>query len=466
MNRAVALPRAHSGLSPVTALLTYSALHVLLALSMALSSAVATLHALGALAYGIYLAASSKNPDKAAYVAAYVATAGVLWRMNQASVFWEFAKYASALILIMIWLRRKSSSQSMTLALFYFALLIPSTAYTITHFGLTAMNRGALSANLSGPFALTVAVIYFSGCDARRLNLVKLLRSLLWPIIGVWTVAAYSTFTATDLHFSPDSNMITSGGFGPNQVSSVLGLGFILCLLLGLHCQGSRLRWTYFAIGGVLLVQTILTFSRGGVFNILVAVAFLAFHSFRNTRFFRIFAAVTVVATLLGSFFLLPRINEWTGGALEERYSSLDTTGRRSVAESDLKIWKENPILGVGPGLSSSYRLTWYGSKVSAHTEYTRALAEHGLFGAVALLLMMLIIWRSYRAAPNAFAASWVGIFAGWAFAAMAHAGMRIAAISFVFALATLYWPRLRPPPAPPVQRSARTTQLAEPVRK
>ncbi|MCP3958343.1 MAG: O-antigen ligase family protein [bacterium] len=463
MSRAIALPRPRAPVAPVAALLTYTGLHVLLALLMVFSQAFATLHALGALASGIYLAVSSRNPERATYVAGYVATAGVLWRMNRASVFWEYGKYGFALILILIWLRRRSSSKTATLAILYFMLLLPSSAYTISYFGLTELNREALSSNLSGPFALTVGILYFSSCNSRRIRLEILLRSLLWPIVSIATMAAYSTLTATNLRFTADSNVVTSGGFGPNQVSSVLGLGFILCLLLGLHCRGARLRWAYFAIGGLLLLQTILTFSRGGVFNIVVAVTILAFHNLRNTRFFRIFAAVTILAFLLGSFFLLPRINQWTGGALEERYSSFDTTGRGSIAESDLKIWKENPVLGVGPGLASRYRFAWYGNKISAHTEYTRALAEHGLFGAAALLCMMLIVWRSYRAAPGIMASSWVGTFSGWALAAMAHAGMRIAAIAFVFAIATICWPRPRPPQKPPDHRRVGRTSRQVP---
>ena len=125
-----------------------------------------------------------------------------------------------------------------------------------------------------------------------------------------------------------------------------------------------------------------------------------------------------------------------------------------------MKIWKENPVLGVGPGLSSRFRFRWLGDRVGAHTEYTRALAEHGAFGAAAVMIILLIVWRSYLAAPGIFARSWVAIFSVWALASMMHASMRIAAFSFVLAMASVRWPRPRlSPPVQPGRRPATASQ-------
>jgi hypothetical protein len=73
---------------------------------------------------------------------------------------------------------------------------------------------------------------------------------------------------------------------------------------------------------------------------------------------------------------------------------------------------------------------------VAAHTEYTRLLAEHGVFGAVALLLLIVMavaaIRRSKTIIGKALAASMIG----WCFLFMMIDAMRLVAPSFAFGIA------------------------------
>ena len=90
--------------------------------------------------------------------------------------------------------------------------------------------------------------------------------------------------------------------------------------------------------------------------------------------------------------------------------------------------------------MSSSVRIKYYELRAAAHTEYSRLLAEHGSAGALALLILLLILWKAYWRAPSAFARAWTASLAAWSLVEMGHAAMRIAAISFIFGLALIRW--------------------------
>src|SRR5262245_60410610 len=68
--------------------------HAPLAILMKGSPRLATIHALGALALGLWWAGPGRRFDRVAYVGAYITGAEVLWRMCDAYVVWEFGKYA------------------------------------------------------------------------------------------------------------------------------------------------------------------------------------------------------------------------------------------------------------------------------------------------------------------------------------------------------------------------------------
>ncbi|MCP4655053.1 MAG: hypothetical protein GY856_06495 [bacterium] len=420
--------------------------HVPLALLLKRSSQLSTLHALGTLALGILWATQRRRPDRAIYVTAYIAGAEILWRMTGADVFWEYGKYAITLMLGLLVLRSARQSRLSTLAVIYFLLLLPSCISTLDALGWSQAARGAISFNLSGPLSLAVAVMFFSGYRARNLRIDWLLQSMLLPITSVLALAIYSTLTAEHINFGTQANLVTSGGYGPNQVSAILGLGAVLALLLSLHSPDTGSRWIFAGLSALFLVQAVLTFSRGGVFNVAICVALLGLHYIRDRRKRRAFAVLFLVLAPIAANFVLPRLDAWTGGRLKERFQSFDTTGRKDIAVSELELWSENLVVGVGTGMSSYARSQHGQRKVAAHTEFTRLLAEHGSLGAVALLVLLYVGFHAYRAAPDVVARAWVAVLTGWAFTEMAHAAMRIAAISLLVGMATFRWARPSPP--------------------
>ena len=108
------------------------------------------------------------------------------------------------------------------------------------------------------------------------------------------------------------------------------------------------------------------------------------------------------------------------------------------MAEADLELFRENFVMGVGPGLSKYERRSSFRAATASHTEFTRLLAEHGLLGLTALGILLLIALQAYKLAPTALTKGWVAGMTAWSMAAMSHSAMRVVAISFIFGLATL----------------------------
>jgi hypothetical protein len=425
-------------------LLLFVAIHGPLALWLRAVSFVPAYHALATLAVGLLYVTVRYNPPLAVSAAAYVAGAEVLWRMTGTGLFWEFGKYSIALILLVAFARLPHHRTTSWWGLFYLGLLAPSVGLTVQHLGLT-LARDAISFNLSGPFTLAVAVLYFSSIQASSIDLEMAVFALLAPIVGVLTICSVATLTAGSIQFYAESNYVTSGGFGPNQVSAVLGLGALLSLLVAFQHARPWMRWTFFGLSGAFLVQGVLTFSRGGVLNAVICIGFLCIHLVRQPRVRAMVLGMLVVFTFLGTLVIFPRLNEWTGGALEERYAT--TTGglRKTIMEEELDIWRENPLMGVGPGMSKYYRADLLGFEVASHTEFTRLLSEHGTLGFLALLVLVGVAANAYLRAPTALEKAWVSAFSSWTFIEMSHSAMRIAVISLLFGLAMIQWKRRGP---------------------
>ena len=422
-------------------LLLFLGLHAPMAIALRAMATVPRFHALGVLALGIWWATLGRRPSWAIAAAAYIGGAEILWRMTGTGLFWEFGKYGAALILLLVFVRLPAHRTTYWGAVLYMVLLIPSALITLQQLG-PSMARDSISFNLSGPFSLAVAVLLFSSVQASSIDLELVVYSLLAPTLGVLAVCTYATLSAGAIRFYAESNYVTSGGFGPNQVSALLGMGALLSLLLALQSAQAWRRAAFVGLTLWFLVQGVLTFSRGGVLNAVVCIGFLMIHTVRQPRVRMMALAVLVLFTFLGTAVIFPRLNEYTGGALQERYSSTSGGLRRTLMEEELALWKENPVLGVGPGMSKYYRASLLGMEVASHTEFTRLLSEHGTFGLMALVVLVALAGAAYLRAPSALEKAWVSALSGWSFIEMSHSAMRIVVISILFGLAMVQWRR------------------------
>ena len=246
--------------------------HLALAILMSQSNLVATGHALLTLGAGFWFAATTRQPERIAYIVAYITGSEVLWRMTQAQIFWEFGKY-SIVIILLVSILRSGQMRGVALPFMYFALLLPSTILPMEN-TTTDELRGHLSFNLSGPLALALCVWYFSQSRYPKSVFYPTLLMLIAPIAGIGAVTLLGTFKASVLKFGNESNFATSGGFGPNQVSAILGLGVLAIFLFLLTEQKSRwLKPVLFVLMMGLAAQSAMTFSRTGLYNAGVAAA-------------------------------------------------------------------------------------------------------------------------------------------------------------------------------------------------
>lgn len=409
-------------------------LHLPLAYLMENVRIVATAHAVLVLLIGLYFLVHDQTSERLIYVGAYIVGAEVLWRMTQAGVFWEYGKLA-LILLFFLGLLRWGGGKIGLLPVAYLTPLLLSSIYTLEALPINEA-RETISFNLFGHLAIAVCLAFFTSQKLGRKEILKVLRWLILPIVGISFLILLSIETADFIEFIPESNFVTSGGYGPNQVSALLGLGALFSWLLVLMLPKYNLdRILLLALSAGLVLQAIFTFSRGGVFNILIAAPFASLWLIREESKALRAAFIGVLLISAIAYISLPQLNTSTGGALEARYQDLDTTGRLEIMRLDLNIWFEHILLGVGPGMSKYFRAPLLGRIVASHTEYSRLLAEHGILGLWTILLMAGMGLYVFFKAPNAWTRGVILACMLWALAEMTHAAMRIAAISFLLTL-------------------------------
>ena len=145
-------------------------------------------------------------------------------------------------------------------------------------------------------------------------------------------------------------------------------------------------------------------------------------------------------ALIIGTYIIYPQLNRFTGGVISQRFLDLDTTGRAEISQQQIAIWEQNVIFGVGPGEAAYELERRFGQYAAAHSEYTRLFAEHGIFGFIALLLLVGMSVNAYLLSPGWQSKLYTIIFIAWPIAEMSHAAMRIAAIRFIFGFAMVHW--------------------------
>ena len=429
----------------------FFALHVPLVFAIKASVFIATGHALVSSVIALR-SLRFRNPERVLSMMGYIVTSEPLWRVGQALIFHEFSKYAIAGLSILALSRYRLLARSTKAPVLYFLLLLPSLLV------MPEFDRSQISFNLSGPFALAACTLFLSTQRISARVLRRIFLTMLAPMMGFAAVATFSTVTTENIDFY--SSKVAAGGIGNNQASSILGLGLLLAiLLLFVERQSKPLRWLTASAGVWCGAQAALTFSRGGLITAAGAVAAAGFFLLRDRRTRSAFVVRIGLLALLAGYVVIPRLDALTGGSLTDRYSSGHLTGRDKIIEGDLVAFRENPILGVGPGQSRSYHARTFRYS-AAHTEYSRLLAEHGLFGLVSMLILLwMVLRRLSRPSPLA-AKALSAAFTGWALLFMSHAAMRMAAVSFIFALGSAYLlavQRGRPgtSPGPPVRGSS-----------
>lgn len=426
------------------------AVHAPLAIAMQSSRTLATAQALLVIAVSVWILAAARTPGPVVAVAAYVAGCEVLWRMTEVALPWEISKYLLMVIFAVGIFRFLGRVERWGVVGLFLASLVPATVVPVIKLGVVGA-IDPISFNLGGLIALAIGVLFLSRLAGPWLSVAPALWAYVAPVLGIAALALDSVRSLTATDFFDDSNLRSAGGFGPNQVSAALGLGALFLVLLALRERRPALQIFAVVLGLWFTAQAMLTFSRGGVVNLGVALLFaLPFLLRRRDTAARVLA-ISLAVGLLGILVLLPRLDDFTGGALERRFSRGQEGERRAeLMAKDYETFREHPGLGVGVGQSEYYRLDR--RVIASHTEYTRLLAEHGLLGIMALGCLAALVVTGFLRQRQPFGQAWTVSLVAWTALELSHSSTRLAAIALVFSLAqfTLIEPQTaRPLPRP-----------------
>jgi hypothetical protein len=414
---------------PGVSVLAFMFAHAVLAVAMHYVTFVSAIHAGLTILIAFRWALTDVRLERVAYAAAYITGAEVLWRMTNDQLPWELGKYAVTSICLIAAFR--TNGRVVAWAMAAFGLLLPSAWLTVSTYDF-AEARNQLSFNLSGPLAMCACAAFFSLVRLSPEAVQRFCLSLMAPVTGIAAITFFRIVTNPNLQFSHQSNFALSGGFGPNQVSAALGLGCLIALLFLFETSVAwYLRMVAAAFALWFGLQSALTFSRGGLFSAGGAlVAGLLWRAGDPRALIKSLVVGSLVVTI-GYTVFWPQLDSFTGGNLGQRFTETDTSLRADLGEADMQLWRENRLMGVGPGRSKLGHL----DDIIAHTEFTRLLSEHGMFGLTAMLLMAFAAcyntWRGASGREKSFAASC----ATWAVLFMLNSAMRLVAPSLMFGL-------------------------------
>ncbi|MBY5950888.1 O-antigen ligase family protein [Algoriphagus marincola] len=256
--------------------------------------------------------------------------------------------------------------------------------------------------NILGPINVALAIAFFNRKRLTSIQLGKILRLMIYPILGVLAYTFVKTPDFDEVEFVLGANVDLSGGFGSNQVSTLFGLGTLFIFILMVN------KWEfsgYFILDALVLFalafQGLLTFSRGGMLGAVLGIVVILFFLrsaplFKRKKYQLPKIGKYVLPGILVAVLAYVAVDQITNGLLSLRYQGETmgtiqgskekslytiTTGRLDIFLGDLNLWFENFIFGVGAGASRFLRETMTGTV--AHVEVSRLLAEHGLFGLI-----------------------------------------------------------------------------------
>nr|WP_315209197.1 O-antigen ligase family protein [uncultured Flavobacterium sp.] len=396
--------------------------------------------------FGLYYIIKSQNRNNEALIAAaYVVGSEVFLRMTGGNPLYEISKYG-VMVFILLGMYYSGFSKGAAPYWTFLLLLVPSVVISTFALNFDTDIRKAIAFNISGPVCLGLASLYTFRRKISLEEINQILFSMGLPILSCMVYLTLYTPNVRDVVTSTQSNFETSGGYGPNQVATVLGLGMFIFFSRVILDSTTKFQIVINLIIALnITYRGMLTFSRGGIITgFLMIVLLLLFLYFKSNFGGRVKLNYIIVLLVLAIFATWTYTSFQTGGLINKRYANQDAsgrvkesqfTGREDVAQDEINTFLKNPIFGVGVGKGAEIRKDETGVTVLSHDEITRMLAEHGSLGILALLILFFTPLVLYL--ENKFNMFLLCFVAFW-FLTINHAAMRIAAPAFVYSLSLL----------------------------
>ncbi|SEF41881.1 O-antigen ligase family protein [Algoriphagus boritolerans] len=366
----------------------------------------------------LFSVSSKDRPRLVAEIIIYFASFEALGRLAQADPFlpYELGKYILLFLCPFGLMISRNFTAKGSLGLIIVILALPAAFFDES--GNVVFND--IKFNLLGLLNIGVAVWFFSSLKISLKILISWSKLMLYPILSVLVYTIIKTPDLDSVEFSLGANFATAGGFGSNQVSTILGLGVFLmasCILLSYRVTGYKML--DIVVLALLTIQGLLTFSRGGMiggfFGILILMYYLTRLSLKERRSLAIpnfkkyviplgvmlFVVMIVANSITGGMLLLRYQGETQGtlaGSADKNLNKI-TTNRSDIFLEDVKLFAEYPGMGVGVGASAFLRDDYKG--YAPHVELSRLLAEHGSLGLIIFLLFLGIFVLNRNRAPE-----------------------------------------------------------------
>ncbi len=421
------------------------AFHIALGFAVYSFNALSKYYLIAICFYFLYRIISNSNrKDEVLIAAGYITGYEVLSRMTGGAISYEFAKYA-VIGFILLGMFYKGFKNSAWPYLVYLVFLVPGILFSVLNLNYDTNVGNAIGFNLSGPVCLGFAALY---CFDRKIPIQRLqtiLLAVLLPIVSITVYLFLYSPSIRDVLTGTASNFAASGGFGPNQVSTVLGFGGFILFTRIFLIKNRVINILDLTLLTFIGYRALITFSRGGVITaVACAILFLIVYYLKSGVKNRIvllpkiiiMASVILGIWLIGSFA--------TFGLIENRYANEDATGREKgdvgtgrseLFQTELEAFKSAPFTGIGVGKSKEYREDKTNIVAASHNEVSRLLSEHGLFGILSLIILLitpLTFWIKHKSNLYLFA------FLCFWFLTINHSSMRISAPAFIYALCLL----------------------------
>lgn len=296
-------------------------------------------------------------------------------------------------------------------------LLIPSTIYIGWMF-LVAL-PGGLHPNESDfiiQSLLLLFLAYFISVRGREMRLHLRIISML--LIVACITSLYAVVQILELDFFqwwrfdwtlPIRRVCASFG-NPNFFAGFLVPVIPLTFAVQKVCTFPRIRRLMWGLLFLELVALILTFSKGGLLGLIVAMAFyFAVLVFSKTQKLIKPLVLILLSLSIASWFLWsPEHGTAAGEDKIVEVVMLSTGARTEIYRSTMDMIRDNPLMGVGPGLYVKYLPEYRTPELTlfhppqmflinhAHSEYLEQAAELGIPG---LLLFLWIVFVALRSA-------------------------------------------------------------------
>ncbi|WP_282069493.1 O-antigen ligase family protein [Olleya namhaensis] len=429
--------------------LKFLGLHVLIGAFIYLLRPLGNLYFVGVFFFFFIRIISAKQQLKGFEIVracAYILSAEVILRMTDSGPFYEASKYLVILFSVM-GLFYNGFNKKATSYLLYIVLLIPAVYVSLYLLDIGTNIKKAIAFNLSGPVCLGIAALFCYGVRITKTQLESIINFAIFPLVSTLTYVIIYNPNVAAVSTGTGSNFAASGGFGPNQMSTVLGLGLFLMTVRFFYFSKTKvLRYLDLVLVLVFAFRAIVTFSRGGVWTAILMIIAFIFVLYRTMDKSRKTKMLLSVVVFLGIGVVTWGISaNQTNGMIEKRYANQNargqeksdvTTGRGDLFLAEFDEFIENPFLGVGVGRVKDLRFQKTGIHAASHNEMSRIIAEHGLLGvfAFSILLVVPLLFRIGNRSNVLF----FSFYLFWLLT-INHSAMRIAAPAFIYALSLLH---------------------------